>query len=101
MASLFRSWRTSSAFWSLSRRSREGLRLCSSTENKEVAVKDGGGLTEYVSPDELVRPCYRKRSSAQSVLLRFFPVIGTGGQFEWRSRGTPGETSGKNLHASS
>lgn len=57
MATLFRSgwWRLSSSLSTLPQRSITALRWTSSeSEGKEVAVKDGGGLTEYVSPDKLV-----------------------------------------------
>ena len=54
MASLMKSWSRLSIL--SSRRCTAGVRLWSSSnENKEVAVKEGKDLTEYVYPDELVK----------------------------------------------
>ncbi len=55
MASLFVSGRRlSSVLSSLSHRNRAVLRW-SSNESKEITMK-GGGLTEYVNPESLVKP---------------------------------------------
>lgn len=59
MASLLRFCRSSVALTSLPSRSTAGVRLWSSSneskDSKEVAVpKEGEGVTEYVTPEELV-----------------------------------------------